>query len=94
MCRYEDICGIGTVFGSSLHLCGWSVPSLPGFSVTAPWAFIWFLDGNENKVDISIVGTNGKCFLINAHGVFRRMGTVTKIPGSIDACALYPNFVL
>ena len=33
---------------------------LPGFSVTAPWAFIWFLDGNENKVDISIVGTNGK----------------------------------
>ena len=43
--------------------------SVPGFSVTAPWAFNWFLDGNENKVDISIVGTNGKCFLINAHGV-------------------------
>ena len=40
-----------------------------GFSVTAPWAFNWFLDGNENKVDISIVGTNGKFFLINAHGV-------------------------
>ena len=35
---------------------------LPGFSVTAPWAFNWFLDGNENKVDISIVGTNGKFF--------------------------------
>ena len=39
---------------------------VPGFSVTAPWAFNWFLDGNENKVDISIVGTNGKFFLINA----------------------------
>ena len=55
---------------------------LPGFSVTAPGAFIWFLDGNENKVDISIVGTNGKCFLINAHGVLRRMGALTEIPGS------------
>ena len=38
---------------------------LPGFSVTAPWAFNWFLDGNENKVDISIVGTNGN--VINTH---------------------------
>ena len=55
---------------------------VPGFSVTAPWAFIWFLDGNENKVDISIVGRNGKLFLINAHGVFRRMGAVTEIPGN------------
>ena len=55
---------------------------LSGFSVTAPWAFIWFLDGNQNKVDICIVGTNGKCFLINAHGVFRRMGAVTEIPGN------------
>ena len=55
---------------------------LPGFSVTAPWAFICFLDGNENKVDISIVGTNGKVFLINAHGVLRRMGAVTEIPGN------------
>ena len=53
---------------------------LPGFSVTAPWAFIWFLDGNENKVDISIVGTNGKFFLINAHGVLRRMGALQKFP--------------
>ena len=35
-----------------------------------------------NKVDISIVGTNGKYFLINAHGVLRRMGAVTEIPGS------------
>ena len=42
----------------------------------------WFLDGNENKVDISIVGTNGKFFLINAHGVLRRMGAVTEIPGT------------
>ena len=55
---------------------------LPGFSVTAPWAFNWFLDGNENKVDISIVGTNGNFFLINAHGVLRRMGAVTEIPGT------------
>ena len=55
---------------------------LPGFSVTVPWAFIWFLDGNENKVVISIVGTNGIFFLINAHGVLRRMGAVTEIPGS------------
>ena len=55
---------------------------LPGFSVTAHWAFIWFLDGNENKVVISIVGTNGKYFLINAHGVLRWMGAVTEIPGS------------
>ena len=61
-------------------MTGW--PNLPGFSVTAPWAFIWFLDGNENKVDISIVGTNGKFFLVNAHGVLRRMGAVTEIPGS------------
>ena len=53
---------------------------LPGFSVTAPWAFNWFLDGNANKVDISIVGTNGKCFLINAHGVLRKMGAVMEIP--------------
>ena len=54
-------------------------------------AFIWFLDGNENKVDISIVGTNGKFFLINAHarhGVLRRMGAATEIP-SILIC---PNF--
>ena len=50
------------------------------FSVTAPWAFNWFLDGNENKVDISIVGTNGNFFLINAHGVLRRMGAITEIP--------------
>ena len=55
---------------------------IPGFSVTAPWAFIWFLDGNENTVDISIVGTNGKLFLVNAHGVLRRMGAVTEIPGT------------
>ena len=55
---------------------------VPGFSVTAPWAFNWFLDGNANKVNISIVGTNGKFFLINAHGVLRRMGAVTEIPGS------------
>ena len=55
---------------------------IPGFSVTAPWAFNWFLDGNENKVDISIVGTNGKFFLINAHGVLRRMGAATEIPGT------------
>ena len=54
---------------------------LPGVSVTAPWAFIWFLDGNEYKVDISIVGTNGNFFLINAHGVLRRMGAATEIPG-------------
>ena len=26
--------------------------SLPGFSVTFPWAFIWFSDGNESKVVI------------------------------------------
>ena len=58
---------------------------LPGFSVTAPWAFNWFLDGNENKVDISIMGTNGKFFLINAHGVLRRMGAVTEIPGSTES---------
>ena len=38
------------------------------------------LDGNENKVDISIVGTNGKFFLIKAHGVLRRMGAVTEMP--------------
>ena len=44
--------------------------------------FNWFLDGNENKVDISIVGTNGNFFLINAHGVLRRMGAVTEIPGT------------
>ena len=56
--------------------------TVPGFSVTAPWAFIWFLDGNENKLDISIVGTYGKIFLINAHGVLRRMGAATEIPGS------------
>ena len=56
--------------------------NVPGFSVTAPWAIIWFLDGNENKVDISIVGTNGTFFLINAHVVLRRMGAVTEIPGS------------
>ena len=56
---------------------------IPGFYVTAPGAFIWFLDGNENKVDISIVGTNGKCFLINAHGMLRRMGAATEIPGSV-----------
>ena len=56
---------------------------LPGFSVTAPWAFNWFLVGNENKVDISIVGTNGKFFLINAHGVLRRMGAATEIPGNV-----------
>ena len=56
---------------------------LPGFSVTAPWAFNCFLDGNENKVDISIVGTNGKFFLINAHGVLRRMGAATEIPGMV-----------
>ena len=50
---------------------------------TAPWAFNCFLDGNANKVDISIVGTNGKFFLINAHGVLRRMGAVTEIPGTL-----------
>ena len=55
---------------------------VPGFSVAAPWAFIWFSDGHENKVDISIVGTNGKFFLINAHGVLRRMGAATEIPGN------------
>ena len=43
----------------------------------------WFLDANVNKVDISIVGTNGKYFLINAHGVLRRMGAVTEIPGML-----------
>ena len=58
------------------------VIEIPGFSATAPWAFNWFLDGNENKVDISIVGTNGKFFLINAHGVLRRMGAATEIPGN------------
>ena len=61
-----------------LNLAMWTIP---GFSVIAPCAFIWFLDGNENKVDISIVGTNGKFVLINAHGVLRWMGAVTEIPG-------------
>ena len=56
---------------------------LPGFSVTAPWAFNWFLKLDENKVDISIVGTNGIFFLVNAYGVLRRMGAVTEIPGSM-----------
>ena len=65
------------------EFCVTTVAFVPGFSVTAPWAFIWFLDGNENKVDISIMGTNGKCFLVNAHGVFRRMGVVTEIPSNI-----------
>ena len=65
--------------------------NIPGFSVTAPWAFNWFLDGNANNVDISIVGTNGKFFLINAHGVLRRMGAVTEIPGTND---LFKNFKL
>ena len=27
------------------------------------------------------MGTNGNFFLINAHGVLRRMGAVTEIPG-------------
>ena len=44
--------------------------------------YVDFLDGNENKVDISIVGTNGNFFLINAHGVLRRMGADTEIPGN------------
>ena len=57
---------------------------LPGFSETVSWAFICFLDGNENKVDISTVGTNGNFFLINAHGVLRRMGAVTEISGTHD----------
>ena len=64
-------------------------PYIPGFSVTAPWAFIWFLDGNDNKVDISIVGTNGKFFLINAHGVLRRMGSVTEIPGTCKSLSVW-----
>ena len=69
----------------------WITPrDLPGFSVTAPWAFIWFLDGNENKVDISIVGTNGKFFLMNAHGVLRRMGALTEIPGNAYFKTLWP----
>ena len=68
---------------TSYDLARLSHDTLPGFSVTAPWAFNWFLDGNENKVDISIVGTNGNCFLINAHGVLRRMGAVTEIPGTM-----------
>ena len=55
---------------------------VPAFSVTVPCAFIWFLDGNENKVDISIVGMNGNKSIINAHWVLRRMGAVTEIPGS------------
>ena len=29
------------------------------------------------------MGTNGKFFLINAHGVLRRMGAVTEIPGTV-----------
>ena len=66
---------------------------LPGFSVTAHWAFIWFLDGNENKVVISIVGMNGKNFLqINAHGVLRRMGAVMEIPGT-QKLFLLPAFI-
>ena len=28
------------------------------------------------------MGTNGKIFLINAHGVLRRMGAVAEIPGN------------
>ena len=68
-----------TLYISNMCLQGFKC--VPGFSVTAPWAFNWFLDGNANKVHISIVGTNGKLFLINAHGVLRRMGAVTEIPG-------------
>ena len=72
---------IGVIFRPSYPLAYINL-HVSGFSVTAPWAFIWFLDGNENKVDISTVGTNGKFFLINAHGVLRRMGAVTEIPGN------------
>ena len=51
-----------------------------GFSVTAPWAFNWFLDGNANKVDISIGSkTNGKIFLINAHGALLRKFPVVYV---------------
>ena len=67
---------------------------IPGFSVTAPWAFIWFLDGNENKVDISIVGTNGKFFPINAHGLLRRMGAVTEISGSHSTILFYYHLLV
>ena len=61
------------------------------FRSSALGVYLFFLDGNENKVDISIVGTNGKVFLINAHGVLRRMGAVTEIPGStqnIELCRM------
>ena len=62
---------------------------IPGFSVTAPWAFICLLDGNVNKVVISIVVTNGIFFLINAHGVLRRMGADTEIPGMIKFYTIF-----
>ena len=73
--------GIWTQDQSQLHINVLELQAIPGFSVKVPWAFNWFLDGNENKVDISIVGKNGKFFLINSHGVLRRMGAVTEIPG-------------
>ena len=49
---------------------------------------------NENKVDISIGGTNGKFFLINAHGVLRRMDTATEIPGIGYRFPLSPSIIV
>ena len=54
---------------------------LPGFSVTAPWAFNWFLDGNANKVDIFYSGNEWEIFPNKRpwHGVLRKMGAVMEI---------------
>ena len=40
------------------------------------------------------MGTNGKFFLINAHGVLRRMCAVTEIPGSCIANSVLVIFVI
>ena len=41
-----------------------------------------FSDENVGKVLIRMMRINGNFFLINAHGVLRRMGAVTENPGS------------
>ena len=89
--RHEGLGPIVWWFNKHIHILFNGTKVLPNFNTLRTgvfcnsalyWAFNCFLDGNANKVDISIVGTNRKFFLINAHGVLRRMGAVTEIPGS------------
>ena len=60
---------------------------IPGISVTAPWAFNWFSDGNGNKVLIQIIALGVYLESISIDADMAIQGQYKYTIGSYSTCA-------